>query len=258
MQTKKYEVMKKIIYLFSLLLMTISLVSCNSNKKAIGTSHGQKNDWHSLFDGKTFNGWRGYGRTDVPESWIIEDGAIKINGSKTGKAGSKDRGDIMFDKKYKNFELEFEYKVSKGANSGVFYLAQEIKEQKIWKSSPEYQLVDDANHLDAKLGKNGNRKSASLYDLIPAIPQNAKPFGEWNHGGITVYEGSVIHRQNGKNVVEYHLWTPEWKAMVENSKFKGWMDFINTGGETREGYIGFQDHGDDVWFKNIRIKILEQ
>lgn len=213
--------------------------------------------WILLFDGQTFNGWRGYGKTNVPTAWTIEDGAIKINGSGFGEAGATDGGDIIIDQEFQNFELKFDWKVSEGGNSGIFYLAQEIDSLPIWRSSPEYQILDNVNHLDAKLGVDGNRMSASLYDLIAAKPQNSKPFGEWNSGSIIVYKGTVIHGQNGANVVEYHLWTPEWANMLNNSKFAGWDEMLNAGGESRKGYIGLQDHGDDVWFRNIKIKIMK-
>ncbi len=254
--------MKKSVYFLTVILTSMSLMACggNASKKHADCDHNDSkadDEWIVMFDGTGFDGWRGYGRTDVPAAWTIEDGALKINGSGQGESGAKDGGDIIFDKKFKNFELTFEWKVSKGGNSGVFYLAQEIEGEKIWKSSPEYQILDNVNHLDARLGKDGNRQSASLYDLIPAKPQNSKPFGEWNTGSVIVYKGTVIHMQNGEPVVEYHLWTDDWKKMVENSKFKGWDNFINAGGENQEGYIGFQDHGDDVWFRNIKVKILE-
>ena len=264
--------MKKII--FSVLTYTTVLAmvtSCNSgagNGKEAGsedsataTSEAAASEdttgWTSLFNGTDFTGWRGYDKTGVPSAWTVEDGAIKINGSGAGEAGAKDGGDIIYDKKFKNFELSFEWKVDKGANSGVFYLAQEIKGEPIWKSSPEYQVLDNVNHPDAKLGKDGNRQSGSLYDLIPANPQNSKPFGEWNTGGIMVYKGTVVHKQNGVNVLEYHLWTDDWKKMIENSKFKGWTNFIEAGGPEHEGYIGLQDHGDNVWYRNIKIKVLD-
>ncbi|MDR0575912.1 MAG: DUF1080 domain-containing protein [Tannerella sp.] len=223
-----------------------------------------KDGYYIIFDGTSFKGWRGYNKDEVPTRWIIDNGAMKFNGTGFGEAQEKDGGDIIFACKFKNFELAFDWKVAKGSNSGVFYLAQEVKGEPIWISSPEYQVLDNANHGDAMEGEDGNRQSASLYDMIPAKPQNAKPFDEWNTGSIIVAKGSVFHKQNGKTVVEYHLWTPKWNELIANSKFKPKGDYplaygllTHLGGPNREGYIGFQDHGDDVWFKNIRIKVLD-
>lgn len=219
--------------------------------------------WITIFDGKTFNGWRGYNKTTVPAKWTIDDGAIKFNGTGTGEAQEDDGGDLIFARKLKNFEFEFEWKVAKGSNSGIFILIQEVEGQPSYISSPEYQILDNANHPDARLGKDGNRMSASLYDMIPAKPQNSKPFGEWNKGKILCYKGTIVHYQNDEAVVEYHLWTPQWKEMLDNSKFskKEWPLayelLLNCGGPNKEGYLGFQDHGDDVWFKNIKIKVLD-
>jgi len=259
--------MKKLFYVFSLLAMSVVILgSCTGSKKqgaqgeaadTVVAAAEDEGDWIVLFNGENFDGWRGYNRQDIPKAWTIEDGAIKIQGSGRGEAGSEDGGDIIYDRKFKDFELSFEWKVSPGANSGVFYLAQEIPEEPIWKSALEYQILDNERRPDAKLGKDGNRQSASLYDLVPAVPQNAKPAGEWNTGGILVYKGTVVHMQNGENVLECHLWTDEWKQLVEGSKFKGMEYIINVGGPDREGYIGLQDHGDDVWFRNIKIKILD-
>lgn len=219
--------------------------------------------WVTLFDGKTFTGWRGYDREDVPAAWIIEDGAIKIKGSGGGEAGAADGGDLLFAHKFKNFEFEFEWKVAKGSNSGVFYMIQEVEGEPSFISAPEYQVLDNENHPDAKLGKDGNRMSASLYDMIPAKPQNAKPFGEWNKGKIMSYKGTIVHYQNDEPVVEYHLWTKQWTDMLQVSKFsqEEWplaFELLNNaGGENKEGFVGFQDHGDDVWFRNIKVKILD-
>lgn len=218
--------------------------------------------WVTIFDGKTLDGWRGYNRTDVPAKWVVEDGAIKFNGSGGGEAQTNDGGDLIFGEKFGNFEMELEWKVSKGGNSGIFYLAQEVPNEPIYISAPEFQVLDNANHPDAKLGKDNNRQSASLYDMIPAVPQNQKPFGEWNKAKIMVYKGTVVHYQNDVPVVEYHLWTPQWKELLDNSKFSkdkwpiAYDLLLNCGGENREGFIGFQDHGDDVWFRNIRVKKL--
>ncbi len=228
--------------------------------------------YYTIFNGKDFTGWRGYGKDTVPSRWTIEDGAIKFNGTGTGEGQTLEGGDIIFGKQLGNFELELEWKVDKGSNSGIFYLAQEVETTKedgtkqmepIYISAPEYQVLDNANHPDAKLGHDGNRQSASLYDMIPAKPQNQKPYGEWNKAKILVYKGTVVHSQNGENVVEYHLWTPQWTEMLQNSKFseEAWplaFELLNNcGGENHEGYIGFQDHGDNVWFRNIRVKPLE-
>jgi hypothetical protein len=218
-----------------------------------------------LFCGKSLYGWRGYNKDAVPGRWIIDEaeGALKFNGTGMGEGQKGDGGDIIFAYKFKNFELSIDWKVSKGANSGIFYLAQEIKDQPIYISSPESQVLDNENHPDAKLGVDGNRQSSSLYDMIPAKPQNAKPFGEWNTTKIMVYKGTVVHYQNDAVVLEYHLWTPQWTEMLQASKFsqEKWplaFELLNNcGGANREGYIGLQDHGDDVWFKNIKVKILD-
>lgn len=236
---------------------TNDMEQTNGYKVNALTAEEKEKGWMLLFDGESLSGWRGYGKEGIPSAWSVDGDAIRIKGSGEGEAGAEDGGDIIYDQKFKNFELQFEWKVSKGGNSGVFYLAREIDGLPIYRSAPEYQILDNENHLDARLGVNNNRQSASLYDLIPAVPQNAKPFNEWNTGGIVVYKGTVIHMQNGANVLEYHLWTPEWEEMIENSKFKGWSEMINAGGEERQGYIGLQDHGDDVWFRNIKLKVLD-
>jgi alpha-3'-ketoglucosidase len=208
--------------------------------------------WILLFDGKTAYNFRGYNAEAFPEKgWEIVDGTIHVKSSGKGEAGGG--GDIITRNKYKNFELSLEWKVSEGGNSGIFYLAQEKPDQPIWKSAPEMQILDNDKHPDAKLGVDGNRAAGALYDLIPGNKEVVKPAGEWNKVKVLVYKGTVVHTVNGTNVLEYHLWTDDWKNMVLNSKFKDYPDFLNT---ADEGYIGLQDHGDDVWFRNIKIKEL--
>jgi hypothetical protein len=208
-----------------------------------------------LFDGKTSEGWRGFGKDHFPSGWVIEDGCLKCQASGRGEAGAHDGGDIIYDKIFSNFHLKLEWKISEGGNSGIFYLGQETDEYDfIWKTAPEMQVLDNERHIDAEKGINGNRKAGSLYDLIPADPQNARPAGEWNQVEIMVYKGTVTHKQNGEEVLEYHLWTPDWEKLVAGSKFPklnpNWHNVAS------EGYFGVQDHGDDVWFRNIRIREL--
>lgn len=241
--------MKSIFYFF-ITLVLILMLKINIQVSAQGK-------WVKLFDGKTFNGWRGYCKTDMPGAWTIEKGTIKID-SKATRQG--DGGSIIYDQMFSNFELELKWKVAKGSNSGIFYLAKELEKYPIHYSSPEYQVLDNENHGDAKKGVDGNRKSASLYDMIPAYPQNSKLYGKWNKVKIKIFDGTVTHYQNGKAVVQYQLWVPEWAALLNQSKFAenrnttAFKLLNNCGGDKREGYIGLQDHGDEVFFKNIRIR----
>lgn len=211
--------------------------------------------WKLLFDGTTSTGWRGYNKTEFPKGWEVVDGTLHCIGTGTGEAGAENGGDIIYDKKFKNFQLKLEWKVQPGGNSGIFYLGQEVLEWPIYKTAPEMQILDNERHPDAMLGKDGNRMAGSLYDLIPAKQQNAKPAGEWNSVEIICYKGTIVHKQNGATVVEYHLWTDDWKKLVKDSKFPNlnekWADVAT------EGFIAFQDHGDNVWFRDVKIKEME-
>jgi len=219
------------------------------------TPSEESQGWILLFNGKNGEGWRGVNKTEFPAGWVIEDGTLKCIGSGRGEAGAINGGDILFaQRQFSNFDLKIEWKISEGGNSGIFYLGTEKKGKEIWRTAPEFQVLDNDRHPDALLGKDGNRKAGSLYDLIPANPQNTKPAGEWNTVEIIVYQGTVVHKQNGETILEYHLWTPDWNEMVKNSKFPSYNpDWANV---PKEGYIALQDHGNDVWFRNIKIRPL--
>lgn len=233
----------------------------NLSKVNIKDFKKNKKGAYIIFDGTSLNGWRGYNKDYVTNKWSIEDGALKF--SRNVKAEKPEGGDIIFAYDFKNFELEFDWKISEAGNSGVFFLAKEVKGQPIYVSSPEYQILDNEKHPDAKQGENGNRKSASLYDMIPATPQNSKAAGEWNHSKIVVKNNTIQHFQNGVKVVEYTVRTPEWTKLLQASKFsqEKWpLAFAllnNVGGDSKSGVIGFQDHSDDVWYKNITVKVLK-
>lgn len=250
----------KRVFSFLLAAAFVFSLSCKSTKTGGSADANQltkkekEEGWVLLFDGKTSEGWKGNNKAHFPTNWKIVDGTLHCQGTGAGEAGAKDGGDIITTKEFSNFRLKMEWKISPGGNSGIFYLGKETEGWPIYKTAPEMQVLDNDKHPDARAGKDGNRKSGSLYDLIPAVPQNARAVGEWNEVEIEVYRGSVWHRQNGKTVVEYHLWTDDWNAMVKDSKFPGLNpDWANI---PKKGVIALQDHGDDVWFRNI--KILEQ
>lgn len=209
----------------------------------------ESNSWQTLFDGENTDQWKGYNMDGFPETgWHIEDDMLVF------RAPEEDPGvnlDIITRETYSDFELELEWQISEGGNSGIFYHVLEQQRAIYW-SGPEFQILDNENHPDADQGVNGNRKSASLYDLIPAEPQNTNPAGEWNSVRI-VSDGALIqHWQNGEKVVEFERWNEEWFNMLHESKFNCYPEF----GAIRDGHIGLQDHGDEVKFRNIRIRRL--
>lgn len=248
--------MKKTIIPGMLATVMLLLASCSSPTEPNSLSGKEKRQgFELLFDGESTDGWRGFRKESFPPKWIIDDGAIRCQASGKGEAGAIDGGDIIYDKKYSNFHLKLEWKIAEGGNSGIFYLGSEDNEfDDIWKAAPEMQVLDNARHPDAQLGKDGNRQAGSLYDIIPADPQNFRGAGHWNQVEVIHENGHVKHIQNGEVVVEYRMGTQEWEDMVAASKFPGynpgWADMPG------EGLIGLQDHGDDVWFRNIKIKSL--
>lgn len=219
-------------------------------------------DWQPLFDGESFSGWRGVGRDGIPDGhWVIEDGTIrKIASGEIPKAADGqplEGGDIMTLDTFRNFELTFEWKVAPGANSGIKY---NVSETMSTGSPPryaalgfEYQILDDDRHPDARNGPN--RTAGALYDLKePSADKRLKPVGEFNEGRIVFQEGHGEHWLNGVKVVEFDLASEDFKARYRKSKYEPIPGFA----DKRKGHIVLQDHGDDVWFRNIRIRNLEE
>jgi hypothetical protein len=200
--------------------------------------------WALLFDGSTLSGWRGYKRTDASATrWKIEDGMLTVD-----PAGGKDtRGalDLITTATYDTFELTFEWRVAHGGNSGVKYFVLEDRDAAI---GHEYQIIDDERHPDAKIGPK--RQTSAFYDVLAASNRPLKPAGEFNLSRIVVRGNTVEHWLNGTKVLQYQLETPELQAAIEQSKFKG----IERFGKLQKGHILLQDHGDRVWYRNIRIR----
>jgi len=205
-----------------------------ANEKAAG--------WTLLFDGTTTSGWRGYQQKNAPAGWTVANGELTRSGN---------GGDLITANQYADFELSIDWKIAANGNSGIFYRGVEAQDAPIYQSAPEYQLLDNARHPDAKNGPD--RTAGANYDLIAPSKDVCHPAGQWNSTRILVKGAHVEHWLNDVKVVEYELWTPEWRNLVANNKFKDWPTY----GMAKSGHIALQDHGDQVAFKNVKIRVLK-
>lgn len=211
------------------------------------TPEEEAEGWELLFDGTSLDKWRAFRGEDVPPGWVVQDGTIFFDGKDAGEG----YGDLTTREQFADFELKLEWKISPGGNSGILYRVSEDQEQE-FHSGPEMQILDDKAERYAEL--DATHKSGANYALDPPAVDNVKPVGEWNSVHLVVDGAHVEHWQNGDKVVEYELWTPEWKEAVANSKFDQWPSY----GMNKKGHIVLQDHGAGVWFKNIKIRRLNQ
>jgi hypothetical protein len=206
--------------------------------------------WISLFDGKTLKGWHVYGHK-ANTNWNVADGAIHLDPSIRGQQGSKVSNDLVSDKSFENFHFKYDWKISKNGNSGLIFWVQEdsVKYRQTYHTGPEMQVLDNDGHPDGKIEKH---RAGNLYDLIAGKEGVVKPVGEWNTAEIICNRGKLEFILNGVSVLSTTYGDDSWKKMVAGSKFKQWPDF----GTVFNGHFALQDHGNDVWYRNIMIQKL--
>lgn len=225
------------IRLFSLLALML-LVSCDDG-------------WVEIFDGETLNGWKRYNKDDIGPLWQVQDGMIFFNGAGGGEGSGENGGTLITIKQYDNFEWTVDWKVSPGGNSGLLYHVVEKPEYShAYNTGPEYQLIDDNNYSGPL---KDAQKAAANYDMYAAsADKKLNPPGEWNTSRIIYNNGHVEHWLNGEKVLEFEEGSEDWKERYENSKwvdYPGWCKYD-------KGSLGLQDHGANLWFKNIKVKEL--
>lgn len=203
------------------------------------TAQDREAGWKLLFDGRTIDGWRGFRQKGVPAGWQVIDGTLTRVGS---------GGDLITVEQFENFELAFDWQISKGGNSGVMYRVTEEGEE-TYHTGPEYQILDNALHRDGKVELTS---AGACYALYAPVKDVTRPVGTWNTSRIVVNGNHVEHWMNDVRIVQYELLSPEWEKLVKESKFNEWPRF----GRSPRGHIALQDHGDRVAYRNIRIRTL--
>lgn len=226
--------MKAVVFGLALALLATGAMAADNALTAKEKAAG----WKLLFDGKSTAGWRGFKAAKPDPGWHVVDGALAPD-PKTSK-------DILSEGSYGSFELAFDWKISPKGNSGVMFHVTEDGDETYW-SGPEYQVLDNAH------GEKPPEQAGALYALYPPVGASPKPVGEFNQGRIVVHGTKVEHWLNGAKVVEYDMASPDFKARVAASKFKAWPQFA----ASPTGHIALQNHGNDVWYRNIKIRALK-
>ena len=234
--------MKKLLTIAATFLCCTGYAQQNPNTLS---AKEKKNGWKLLFDGSSTKGWHTFNTTAAGEAWKVSNGDLHLDvDSKTG------RGDLTTDNAYSNFDLKLEWKISPNGNSGIIFYSQEGGQYKdSYVTGPEMQVLDNDGHPDGKIIKH---RAGDLYDLIKSNKETPKPVGEWNQVEIIANNGNLSLFLNGEKTVSTTLWDDNWKQLIAGSKFKGMPDF----GKFKSGKIVLQDHGDAVYFRNIKIKVL--
>jgi hypothetical protein len=249
-------------FLFLSAASMVGLAACNDSNS---TSSAGKTDtsattttvpadssgWVTLFDGKTTAGWHAYGKGTGTGRWKVADGAVYVDTTHTSASSAGEGGDLTTNDEFENFDLKLEWKIAANGNSGIIFYVNEdtAKYHNTYETGPEMQVLDNNGHADGKITKH---RAGDLYDLISCSKETVKPTGEWNEAEIRAVHGKLDLYLNGTNVVSTNMWDDNWKKMVAGSKFKSMPGF----GTFKKGRIALQDHGNLVWYRNIKIRKL--
>lgn len=244
--------------ILGIVLFAFGLHSCSSsNVNAINftpnilNSKESENGWQLLFDGKSTNGWHTYGYNSVGKGWVVTDGTLHLDPSTKSDWPANESKDILTNEEYENFHFKTDWKVAPNGNSGIIFFVHEDKAQykNTYETGMEMQVLDNAGHPDAKITKH---RAGDLYDLISSSTEPVKLAGEWNTAEIIANKGKLDFYLNGKHIINTTMWDTNWKQMIAGSKFKSMPAF----GTFTKGKIALQEHGDEVWYRNVKIKKL--
>ncbi len=248
-------------YLFLAAGIACSALACQSSSESKTEDNAdsaqqaaipqQDTGWLSLFDGQTLSGWHTYGKTEPGSAWNVDSEAIHLNASAKKDYQTQGGGDLVSKDEFGNFDLKLEWKISKNGNSGVIFYVHEdtAKYKETWNTGLEMQVLDNNGHPDRKFPLH---RAACLYDLVASNPETVNPVGEWNQVEIISNNGQLEFYLNGPKVLSTTLWDDNWKKLIAGSKFKDMPDW----GTFKQGHIALQDHGNDVWYRNIMIRKL--
>lgn len=230
----------------TIILAALILMSCTAPGPNTLTKAEIKNGWILLFDGKTTDGWRGYLEETAGPGWVAQYGALWCKG-----IGGDIGGDIITDEQFDNFILSLEWKISKGGNSGIFYhVVEDEKYNAPYFTGPEYQVIDDVGFPEPL--EDWQKAGADYAMYVANDKKQLKPQGQWNTTKIVFDNGHVEHWLNGAKILEFEAWSDEWNRLKTEGKWKDFTDY----GIAKKGHIGLQDHGNEVWYRNIKIKPL--
>lgn len=232
--------------IFPCFLLMVPFVAPKAQEANTLSRKEERQGWRLLFDGRTTSGWHGFRQTGIGDAWKVQDGALWLDVKE-----KKGRGDIVTNDEFTDFHFTFEWKIAPKGNSGIIFLVQDREPYRAtWHTGPEYQLIDNENYsspLDPR------QTSASLYDLVACAPGLSKPAGEWNTGSIKLEKGRLEFMLNGRTALATTLWDQNWEKLVAGSKFIREKDFA----KERKGRIAIQDHGADIWMRNMKILELK-